>query len=442
MCHLFPTAIFFLKLSVIANHLSSLVLSLFTIRRHSQHNFLRILSSWPVCPQLQAICAFGTDGEKPRIDSFNHEFGFAQHLTCFIHVRRNIKEKLQSYCIPSDVAQQVMNDIFGQRRGTIFEEGIVDAVDTDDFQHKLESLETKWRNLDTSSSSDLEGFLHWFTINKIDVPRNTMLRPVREECGLGCPSAIFTTNASKSSNVVLKRKVDYKKSELPVFIKKIKELVSEQQKEVERAIVCRGKYQFHPQYKYLQVPENKWFSMTTQQRTKYLSKIQSLSVTDVQDSCQGSSECSSIIHSLTTPESSSSRISVSVESAAESINVPLTCLEGIWKKAADLLMDQTAMAPAPGQSIEAKMVLSHSGNAPHLVTPQKKDSFSCDSRCPNWKSLSLCAHTVAVAEAYGKLQQFIVFLQKKKRPPNLTKLVTSSMPQGRGRKGSAPPHKS
>ena len=193
------------------------------------------------CPQLQVIRAFGTDGEKPLIDFFNHEFGFAQHLTYFIHVRRNIKEKLQLCCIPSDVAQQVMNDIFGQRRGTVFEEGIVDAVYTDDFQHKLESLETKWRNLDTSSSSDFEGFLHWFTINKVDVLRNTMLRPVREECGLGCPPAIFTTNASKSLNAVLKSKVDYKKSELPVFIEKIKKLVSEQHKEVERAIVYHEK---------------------------------------------------------------------------------------------------------------------------------------------------------------------------------------------------------
>ena len=32
---------------------------------------------------------------------------------------------------------------------------------------------------------------------------------------------IFTTNASESVNAILKRKVDYKKNELPVFIDKV-----------------------------------------------------------------------------------------------------------------------------------------------------------------------------------------------------------------------------
>ena len=39
------------------------------------------------CPQMQGIRAFGTDGEEALINAFSHEFGFSQHLTCFIHVR-------------------------------------------------------------------------------------------------------------------------------------------------------------------------------------------------------------------------------------------------------------------------------------------------------------------------------------------------------------------
>lgn len=44
--------------------------------------------------------ATGTDGEQPLIDAFLHEFGFALHLTCFIHVRRNIKDKLSECTNP------------------------------------------------------------------------------------------------------------------------------------------------------------------------------------------------------------------------------------------------------------------------------------------------------------------------------------------------------
>ena len=110
------------------------------------------------CPQLEGIREFGTDGEQPLIDAFSHELGFSQHLTCFIHVRRNIKEKLSNCNIPSDVAKLVLDDIFGHRLGTVLEEGLVDSSDNDDFQAKLESLLHKWRNLSIPSSADMEGF--------------------------------------------------------------------------------------------------------------------------------------------------------------------------------------------------------------------------------------------------------------------------------------------
>jgi len=73
-----------------------------------------------------------------------------------------------------------------------------------------------------------------------------MLKPVRREAGLGNPPLRFTTNASKSVNAMLKRKVDYKKNELHVFINHLKQVVDEQEKEVERAVISRGKYKFHP----------------------------------------------------------------------------------------------------------------------------------------------------------------------------------------------------
>ena len=42
-------------------------------------------------------------------------------------------------------------------------------------------------------------------------------------------SSRYFYNASESVNAISKRKVDYKKNELPVFIDKVKELVKEQQ---------------------------------------------------------------------------------------------------------------------------------------------------------------------------------------------------------------------
>ena len=345
-------------------------------------------------PQLQGVRAFGTDGEQPLIDAFSHEFGFSQHLTCFLHVRQNIKDELNKYNIPTEVASLMLDDIFGRRLGTVFEEGMVDSSDDADFQMKFDSTLEKWRNLDVCSSADMEGFLQYFTANKVAVIRHTMLRPIRIECGLGNPPEIFTTNASESTNALLKHKVDYRRNELPVFVNKVKELVAEQQKELERAVINRGKYQFREQHRFLQVPESKWFSITTQQRAKHLTKVQSLAVTEVQES---SGELPGISSpQLQLGESTSAQASapsVDVLSAAEGMNVPLTCMESVWRKAGELLQDSDAMVAAPGQSPEARMVLSYAGKAPHLVTPVKGGGYNCDSSCPNWKSIGFCSHS-------------------------------------------------
>lgn len=52
------------------------------------------------CRKLEAVHAFGTDGEKALADAFSHEFRYAQHLTCFIHFRRNVKDKLHDSKMP------------------------------------------------------------------------------------------------------------------------------------------------------------------------------------------------------------------------------------------------------------------------------------------------------------------------------------------------------
>jgi hypothetical protein len=258
---------------------------------------------------------------------------------------------------------------------------------------------------------------------------------IRFECGLEDPSDIFTTNPSETINALLKHKVEYKRSELPVFIEKVKELVEEQNREVECAVINRGKYQLRKQFKFLEITESKWFSMNQQQRSQHLSKVHSYAIQEGRQTAT----CSSVIELQIR-----SSLSLSAEEASESLsklNIPLTCIVGVWRKTTDLLMNKDAIAPAPGHTLEARMVLSYSGKSPHLVTPNKGGGFSCDEKCVNWKSIGIGSHTVAVAEINNKLPQFLTFLTKQKKTPNVTALVTSSMPSGRGRKGCVAPRK-
>lgn len=96
---------------------------------------------------------------------------------------------------------------------------------------------------------------------------------------------------------------------------------------------------------------------------------------------------------------------------------------------------------APGNNDKARMVKSYSGPHPHLVVCKKGGQFACHNTCPNWRSLSVCAHAVAAAEDNGDLITYLTWFKKAKKYLNITKLATTNMPAGRRRKGSLPPPK-
>ena len=124
----------------------------------------------------------------------------------------------------------------------------------------------------------------------MDLLKSSAFYPVRIEAGLGNPPKLFTTNASESLNAVIKSKVNYEKSELGKFIDKMRSLTIDQQQEVERAVCCRGKYKLRPQYKFLEVSQQRWFAMTPEARNKHMAKVNSAtlissdSITDFFDS--------------------------------------------------------------------------------------------------------------------------------------------------------------
>lgn len=190
--------------------------------------------------------ALGTDGEKALMDAFKHEFRFAQHMTCFNHVRRNVKDMLCDCNVPTSLRDDILDAVFGKKVGSVYTEGLVDATDTADFEEKLDKLVDSWRDAPLPSTANIERFITWFLAHKAPVVRNSMLRSVREECGLGSPPGPFTTNACETANSMLKNEV--KRSEMFKFLNKLTSLIQEQEREVERALIGRGKYELRPQY--------------------------------------------------------------------------------------------------------------------------------------------------------------------------------------------------
>ena len=92
--------------------------------------------------------------------------------------------------------------------------------------------------------------------------RRHILKPVRIKAGLGNPyPERFSTNRVESINSLLKLETN---GSLPVdeCVKKIRELVNRQKRNIENAIIGKGPYDIHPNYKSVQVDEATWMTLS------------------------------------------------------------------------------------------------------------------------------------------------------------------------------------
>jgi len=88
------------------------------------------------------------------------------------------------------------------------------------------------------------------------------------------------------------------------------------------------------------------------------------------------------------------------------------------------------IVPAPGLGQRDKIVKSKSGCTPHLESV-KGFKYECDDKCPHFKSIHLCSHTVVAAEINHELKAFI----NAKSSCDSPNLGTHEMPAGAGHKG-------
>ena len=106
-------------------------------------------------------------------------------------------------------------------------EGLIDSANDEEFEKRVTALCSKWKRMDSHDHDPLHAFGRWFGQYKKNLLKKKMLKETRIKAGLRNPPSYFTTNSSESVNVLLKNKVEYKKSELPEFLKKLRSVSNE-----------------------------------------------------------------------------------------------------------------------------------------------------------------------------------------------------------------------
>lgn len=323
---------------------------------------------------MSNLQCFGTDGEKALYSAFQSVYPKSIHLTCCIHFCRNIKAKLAELKVSSSIQQVITDDIFGKQVNGQFVEGLVDAASVEDYERGLGKLISKWKLLDSKENGDVSQFVQWFQCHKGATIRSTMLKPVRVKAGMGDNPPAFSTNASESINAVLKHKVEYKRNELPDFLDKLREVMEEQEREVERAVVDCGKYKFQERFRNLQKSEHEWYTkMSFTQRSTHLKRVQSTCVTQSKSKVKSANKTSKATCSrklVSEFDKVRGSLTVAVEEFSDIVMTPSQTLHAIWKKASQLLTESGAVCYAPASQLHC-MVKSSSNPRPHLISIKK-----------------------------------------------------------------------
>ena len=186
-------------------------------------------------------------------------------------LQTNIERHLHSKQISSATTRLFIQDIFGWTDiEGIHREGLVDCKDADEFYDLLSDLKDTWLQRESCSSSSKTFYEKY----KAEVFCTSTLQPLREAAGLGKPPIGYFTNPNESINSALKKK-NYKKQELPVFINLMRVFVTQQQEEVEKAVIGGGKYNLDTPYKGYEVIDGSWFRPMTESQKAYLKKFNS-----------------------------------------------------------------------------------------------------------------------------------------------------------------------
>ena len=286
-----------------------------------------------------------------------------------------------------------------------------------EFDDKMKLLQKRWDLLEKQHKATSAAVVFkWFRLHVAPIIRENMQCELLRDLGL--EEEKYTQNNSESLNALVKRYVHFQKQDVFQFINDLEECVREQQNEVSKAAIGLGRWTLSPSCSHIGQNTSDWFrSMSHFEKQNAISALHTSSATPSTPSICNSAS------STTSPVSSESSLSVPYTSLIGILSDGQ--LEAMWTKASRLLTEKKVLKP-PDSNPKTRWVVSDTASSPHVVTTMKANQlrYVCDKQWIGWKTHSICAHCVAVAEDNNELDQFLVwFASSKGKEYNSTNAV-------------------
>ena len=184
--------------------------------------------------------------------------------------------------------------------------------------------------------------------------KESMLRNVRIDAGLGNPPTEYTNNDSESSNFMIKYGLQFDRKKPHEFIDEIKNIIETQHRHEDRAVFNKGQYTLASGFEHFAVTVD-FETLTPDQRKKKLQKYLKATMDDKLDR---------VFENKENYENIGTSNSVFPIKAAESgiDSIPITILENIFSKAEKLVTSGNQVIPKPGARDGSYIVTGSSYN--------------------------------------------------------------------------------
>ena len=172
---------------------------------------------------LKNISFIGVDLESAIFTGLKTMISGLCRLICVRHLMKRDESKLADLLPKTGrniadrklSSSEIIKDIYGSRVAKLYEYAIAEAIDPDDFNAKLDSLEDRWEAL-------CPGFDQWFVRNRKSMFLESVIQPARlnsDSTGLYYQNDIESIHASE------KRYQNFKKESIEVALSNIQKII-------------------------------------------------------------------------------------------------------------------------------------------------------------------------------------------------------------------------
>eukprot|EP00794_Sanderia_malayensis_P002387 gene2387-2747_t len=219
-------------------------------------------------PGLRNLKKVGVDMEEAIFSGFKHHIPDLKRLLCVRHLSSRDEEKLLKLLQVLKINQaqrnhaksEIIKDIYGERKGNVYEYGLADSFDNEDFNVKLGSLEEKWGKL-------CPGFHEWFVRKR----KAKLIESVIQSARTGTDTVgLYYQNDIESLHFVEKHNQSFGKLSTLEVISYMKKMHDRQDSDEIRAIYGAGRYVLSTEYKKFSVDSALWHSWSTKRKEDHI----------------------------------------------------------------------------------------------------------------------------------------------------------------------------